>query len=55
VKITCTAILAFIAAWLVINVILGKAEPATLIMPAVLVLLAMYIHGVHNMFDSKKK
>ena len=55
VKILCTAYLAIVGVWIIVDVIRGESESSALFLPALFVLFGMYVHGVHHMFDSKDR
>ena len=53
VKTISTLYLAYFAIAVVVEIVQGRWEPSLLIVPVLLVLLGMYAHGVHHMFDPK--
>lgn len=55
VKIISTLCLAFYAIVVVVEIVRGEWEPSLLFVPVMLVLLGMYVHGVHHMFDPKDR
>ncbi len=55
VKILCALYLAYFAISVFVEILRGRWEPALLIVPVLLVLLGVYVHGVHHMFDPKDR
>ena len=55
IKIVCTLYLVLYAIGIVVEIVRGRWEPTLLLVPALLVLLGMYAHGVHRMFDPKDR
>jgi hypothetical protein len=55
IKIVCSLYLGLYAIGSVIEIMRGRWEPTLLVIPVLLVLLGMYAHGVHHMFDPKDR
>lgn len=51
VKILCMGYLAIIAIWNIVGIIRGELPLAALTLPVLLVLLGMYVYGVHKKFE----
>ena len=54
VKILCGIYLLLYGIGTVVEVLKGHWNPALLIVPSLLLLLGMYVHGVEHMFDPKE-
>jgi hypothetical protein len=55
IKVVSTIYLAYYAIAVIVEIVRGRWDASLVIVPVLLILLGMYVHGVNRMFDPRKR